>query len=381
MKSLIYPLILLFSLFMFSQETEEEFTPIVLGDKEAFLSSKTGEYVYRSHEDTDPTMLQTTDKGVVYKEVKVHKVKAGESLYKISKKMGVSITELKSMNKLSSNNLKIGQELKMVKTHSVASSSPVVSQAEGKIIARLAPGQTPNGMTPPDLPPDSMPGSTINLVVDDADNSTDQSTNTEIEGTVKDEPQKIHVVKGGESLFSIAKKYRMSIKDLKELNNLALNNISVGQKLKISVYNPAVLADTQAPSSISENTLPEEDKVNVVMSGPKKDLENKAEDNEEVTEQSAIILEKQEENKNIQVKVKDSLQDAKADKEKVIEDLIKKYGNANESETEESSVYIVQKGDSLWSIAKKHNLTLQELKSLNKLDTNVLSVGQKLKIK
>lgn len=381
MKSLIYPLILLFSLFMFSQETEEEFTPIVLGDKEAFLSSKTGEYVYRSHEDTDPTMLQTTDKGVVYKEVKVHKVKAGESLYKISKKMGVSITELKSMNKLSSNNLKIGQELKMVKTHSVASSSPVVSQAEGKIIARLAPGQTPNGMTPPDLPPDSMPGSTINLVVDDADNSTDQSTNNEIEGTVKDEPQKIHVVKGGESLFSIAKKYRMSIKDLKELNNLALNNISVGQKLKISVYNPAVLVDTQAPSSISENTLPEEDKVNVVMSGPKKDLENKAEDNEEVTEQSAIILEKQEENKNIQVKVKDSLQDAKADKEKVIEDLIKKYGNANESETEESSVYIVQKGDSLWSIAKKHNLTLQELKSLNKLDTNVLSVGQKLKIK
>ncbi|NND10928.1 MAG: LysM peptidoglycan-binding domain-containing protein, partial [Flavobacteriaceae bacterium] len=308
-------------------------------------------------------------------------VKAGESLYKISKKMGVSITELKSMNKLSSNNLKIGQELKMVKIHSVASSSPVVSQAEGKIIARLAPGQTPNGMTPPDLPPDSMPGSTINLVVDDADNSTDQSTNTEIEGTVKDEPQKIHVVKGGESLFSIAKKYRMSIKDLKELNNLALNNISVGQKLKISVYNPAVLADTQAPSSISENTLPEEDKVNVVMSGPKKDLENKAEDNEEVTEQSAIILEKQEENKNIQAKVKDSLQDAKADKEKVIEDLIKKYGNANESETEESSVYIVQKGDSLWSIAKKHNLTLQELKSLNKLDTNVLSVGQKLKIK
>lgn len=381
MKSLIYPLILLFSLFMFSQETEEEFTPIVLGDKEAFLSSKTGEYVYRSHEDTDPTMLQTTDKGVVYKEVKVHKVKAGESLYKISKKMGVSITELKSMNKLSSNNLKIGQELKMVKTHSVASSSPVVSQAEGKIIARLAPGQTPNGMTPPDLPPDSMPGSTINLVVDDADNSTDQSTNNEIEGTVKDEPQKIHVVKGGESLFSIAKKYRMSIKDLKELNNLALNNISVGQKLKISVYNPAVLVDTQAPNSNPQNSLPVEDKVNVVMSGPKKDLENKAEDNEEVTEQSAIILEKQEENKNIQVKVKDSLQDAKADKEKVIEDLIKKYGNANESETEESSVYIVQKGDSLWSIAKKHNLTLQELKSLNKLDTNVLSVGQKLKIK
>ena len=40
--------------------------------------------------------------------------------------------------------------------------------------------------------------------------------------------------------------------------------------------------------------------------------------------------------------------------------------------------YIVVKGDSLWSIAKKFNTTVDKLKELNNLSTNNLSIGQKL---
>ena len=40
--------------------------------------------------------------------------------------------------------------------------------------------------------------------------------------------------------------------------------------------------------------------------------------------------------------------------------------------------YIVVKGDSLWSIAKKFNTTVDKLKELNSLSTNNLSIGQKL---
>ena len=42
--------------------------------------------------------------------------------------------------------------------------------------------------------------------------------------------------------------------------------------------------------------------------------------------------------------------------------------------------YIVQKGDSLWSISKKFNITVNELKQLNNLKTNTISINQILKI-
>ena len=52
------------------------------------------------------------------------------------------------------------------------------------------------------------------------------------------------------------------------------------------------------------------------------------------------------------------------------------------SETTESSYlnYQVVSGDSLYSIAKKYNTTVNELKSLNNLTSNLLSIGQSLKI-
>lgn len=42
--------------------------------------------------------------------------------------------------------------------------------------------------------------------------------------------------------------------------------------------------------------------------------------------------------------------------------------------------YIVQKGDSLWSIASKNNTTVNELKTINNLKTNTLQIGQILKL-
>ncbi len=42
--------------------------------------------------------------------------------------------------------------------------------------------------------------------------------------------------------------------------------------------------------------------------------------------------------------------------------------------------YIVQSGDSLWSIANKYNTTVNELKSLNNLTSNTLQIGQVLAV-
>lgn len=46
----------------------------------------------------------------------------------------------------------------------------------------------------------------------------------------------------------------------------------------------------------------------------------------------------------------------------------------------EEITYIVQLGDSLWSISKKYGINVNDLKNYNNLTTNLLQIGQKLLI-
>ncbi len=43
-------------------------------------------------------------------------------------------------------------------------------------------------------------------------------------------------------------------------------------------------------------------------------------------------------------------------------------------------IYTVKSGDNLYSIARRYNVTVNEIKSLNNLSSNLLSIGQKLSI-
>jgi LysM repeat protein len=45
------------------------------------------------------------------------------------------------------------------------------------------------------------------------------------------------------------------------------------------------------------------------------------------------------------------------------------------------NLYEVQKGDTLYSISKKFNLLVEDLKRKNNLTDNAISIGQRLKVK
>ena len=65
---------------------------------------------------------------------------------------------------------------------------------------------------------------------------------------------------------------------------------------------------------------------------------------------------------------------------KAISNALLSYINES-SYTPSPNVYTVVKGDSLYSIAQKFNTTVSNLKTLNNLSSNLLSIGQILKIK
>lgn len=157
--------------------------------------------------------------------------------------------------------------------------------------------------------------------------------------------QNTYTVKKGDSLWSIAKKYNTTVEQLKAANNLTSNLLNIGQVLKIP--------QTEVPVEPGDYT------VYTVVSGD--NLYNIAR------------------RYNLDVKDIVDYNNLSTTNLSIGQRLLIPTKTVP-TPSEGYQTYIVKKGDNLYSIANKYNTTVDEIKSLNNLTSNILSINQKLLI-
>jgi membrane-bound lytic murein transglycosylase D len=145
---------------------------------------------------------------------------------------------------------------------------------------------------------------------------------------------KYYMVKRGDNLGEIATKYSVTVTDIKKWNRLKSNSVARGKSLKIFT-NESVF-----------QTIKKEQKAD-----------------------SLFI-------KNIADKQQIAVSDVKFSKE----DKTKKSPKTDTLSSNTASIYIVQKGDNLTTIAKNHNVTVAEIKKWNQLSSASIQLGMSLQV-
>ena len=199
-----------------------------------------------------------------------------------------------------------------------------------------------------------------------------------------------YTVKSGDSLWSISKKFGITVDELKQANNLTSNLLSIGQNL----YIPTKETDV----TTNEYVVVKGDTLYGIASKFNTTVDNLKSINNLTTDALAIgqILKipsnTTTETNTYTVKSGDTLY-AIANKYNTTVDAIKALNNLSSntlsigqalkipsSTTSNATTYTVKSGDTLYAIANKYNTTVDAIKNLNNLTSNTLSIGQTLKI-
>lgn len=214
---------------------------------------------------------------------KYHTVRKGDNIGEISQKYGVTVSEIKKWNRLKNNNVMLGAKLKIQTNERVATT--VVKKTPKPAAKTKDTTETAIAAV------EKQEAKTKEVAADDTENK-------------EDEKSEFYVVQKGDNLNSIARKYGVTVAEIKEWNNLEDTNVLSGSKLKL-------IPNENAPV-----------------------IETKAEKAQQQIASSAKVHQ-----------------------------------------------YLVQKGDSLFSIAKKYpGVTVENIKKWNDISSENIKPGMKLKI-
>ncbi len=250
-------------------------------------------------------------------------VSSGDTLWAIANKYNTTVDELKTLNNLTSNTLQIGQILKLPTDSESEENENTYTVKSGDTLYSIA--------------------NKYNTTVDELKTLNNLTSNTLQIGQIlklptdseSEENENTYTVKSGDTLYSIASKYNTTVDEIKSINNLSSNLLSIGQIL----------------------ILPTSDTINqIVYTVQKGDSLWKIANTYDTTV---------DEIKSANNLTSNTLQIGQT----LIIPTTSKY-----------KLYTVQKGDTLWTIANTYNTTVDDIKKLNNITSDILQIGQQLTI-
>ncbi|EAF4519724.1 1,4-beta-N-acetylmuramoylhydrolase [Listeria monocytogenes serotype 4b] len=261
---------------------------------------------------------------------KIYTVVKGDSLWRIANNHKVTVANLKAWNNLKSDFIYPGQKLK-VSAGSTTSDTNTSKPSTGTSTSKP---------------------------------STGTSTNA-----------KVYTVVKGDSLWRIANNNKVTIANLKAWNNLKSDFIYPGQKLKVSAGSTSN-TNTSKPSTNTNTSKPSTNtntnaKVYTVAKG---DSLWRIANNNKVTIANLKAW------NNLKSDFIYPGQKLKVSAGSTTNTNTAKPSTNNPSNSTVKT-YTVKKGDSLWAISRQYKTTVDNIKSWNKLTSNMIHVGQKLTIK
>ncbi len=318
-------------------------------------------------------------------------VKAGDSLYRIAKNHNISLQELKSLNNLNSDLIFAGQVLKVSGQVSSSQSSTNTSQSSnqtqasgngtytvkaGDSLYRIAKNHNISLQELKNLNNLSsnliMPGQVLKVSGQVSSSQPSTNTNTsQSSNQTQTNGNGTYTVKAGDSLYRIAVNHNMSLQELKNLNNLSSNLIMPGQVLKVS----GQVSSSQPSTNTSQNSNQTQTSGNGTYTVKAGDSLYRIAVNHNMSLQELKNLNNLSSNLIMPgqvLKVSGQVSSSQPS--------TNTSQNSNQTQTSGNGTYTVKAGDSLWAIANSHKMTLNDLKRVNNLSSDLIYVGQTLKV-